>query len=57
VDTGLEEALLETSGLFLKYPAMQVQRTVDGWVALEEGRTMNPGVLLVGAPNATEATR
>jgi hypothetical protein len=36
---------------------MQVQRTIDGFVALEEGRTMNPGVLLVGAPKATEATR
>jgi hypothetical protein len=54
IDEGLEDALLETSGLFLKYPAMQVQRTIDGFVALEEGRTMNPGVLLVGAPK--EAT-
>ena len=40
----------EIGGVFFHYPAGQAQRTVDGWVALEEGRTSNPLALLFGAP-------
>lgn len=50
VDEGLGKAANQAAGILFRYPAQQVQRTVDGWVALSEGRTKNPAVLLVGAP-------
>ncbi|HJQ60137.1 MAG TPA: hypothetical protein VJ890_24745, partial [Vineibacter sp.] len=50
LDESLWKALNALAGVVLKYPSTQVQRTVDGWVALMEGRTVNPGVLLVGPP-------
>jgi hypothetical protein len=50
LDEPLWKSLNAVAGVLLKYPASQVQRSVDGWVALMEGRTSNPGVLLVGPP-------
>lgn len=50
LDSGLLKALNSTAGTLLHYPAGQVQRTVEGAVALSDGKTENPGVLLVGAP-------
>lgn len=49
-DEALAKAINSTAGVLFHYPANQVQRTVDGWIALQEGRTRNPGVLLVGPP-------
>jgi hypothetical protein len=50
IDEGLKEAIFAASGILFSYPAAQVQRSVDGWLALEEGRTDNPAALLFGAP-------
>lgn len=49
-DDAFWKSLNQVGGIFLKYPAGQVQRTVDGWTALQEGRTNNPAVLLTGPP-------
>jgi hypothetical protein len=46
IDKGLERAAFAASGLLFRYPAAQVQRTVDGWIALHEGKTHNPAALL-----------
>ncbi len=40
----------ETAGILLHYPAGQAKRTVEGFVALQDGRTDNPGALLFGPP-------
>lgn len=50
LDEGFWRALNTSGGIIFRYPAAQVQRTVDGWAALEEGRTQNPAVLLTGPP-------
>lgn len=50
LDEGLWKALNAGAGLLFRYPAAQVQRTVDGWMALEEGDTDNPAALLLGPP-------
>jgi hypothetical protein len=50
LDEGFWRAVNTTGGMIFRYPAAQVQRTVDGWVALEEGRSRNPAVLLTGPP-------
>jgi hypothetical protein len=50
VDDGLKRAMLAAAGVLFAFPAAQVQRTVDGYVALEEGRTENPMALVFGAP-------
>ena len=50
IDEGLVKALNQAAGVLFRYPAGQVQRTVDGFVALQEGRTSNPAALLFGAP-------
>jgi hypothetical protein len=49
-DEGLWKALNAVGGVLFRYPSTQVQKTVDGWVALEEGRASNPAVLLAGPP-------
>lgn len=49
-DEALFKAINSAAGVIFRYPAGQVARTVDGWVALQEGRTANPAALLVGAP-------
>lgn len=49
-DVGLFKATNAAAGVLFRYPALQVQRTIDGWTALQEGRTSNPAALLVGAP-------
>jgi hypothetical protein len=46
----LWHAMNQTAGILFHYPAAQVQRMVDGYVALREGRTDNPMVLLTGPP-------
>lgn len=49
VDEGLLKALNAAAGVLFRYPAAQVQRTIDGIAALVEGKAENPGVVLVGA--------
>jgi hypothetical protein len=48
LDEGLAKAALQVGGVVFRFPAAQAQRTVDGFVALQEGRTRNPAALLVG---------
>ncbi len=50
VDEGLWKALNSTGGILFKYPAGQVQRTVEGFAALAEGQTSNPLALVFGPP-------
>ncbi|MGE0444947.1 MAG: hypothetical protein AB7P99_06935 [Vicinamibacterales bacterium] len=49
-DEAFWKTLNATSGVLLRYPAGQVQRTAEGTMALWEGDTNNPGVLLTGPP-------
>jgi diguanylate cyclase (GGDEF)-like protein len=49
-DAAAGKAALGMTGFLLKFPSTQIQKTVDGWVALEEGRTSNPVALVVGPP-------
>ena len=55
IDEGLLVALNSAAGVIFRYPAGQVQRTVDGWVALMDGQTTNPAALLVGTPPKAKA--
>jgi hypothetical protein len=50
IDKGLERAAFAVSGFLFRYPAAQVQRSVDGWIALHEGKTHNPAAVLMGPP-------
>jgi hypothetical protein len=49
-DEAALKAANQALGVIFRYPALQVQRTTDGAVALWEGRTRNPFALLVGGP-------
>jgi hypothetical protein len=49
-DEALWKSLNDVAGIFLHYPAGQVQRTVSGIAALQDGETANPKALLFGAP-------
>jgi GNAT superfamily N-acetyltransferase len=48
VDAAALRALNATAGILFHYPAGQVQRTVEGVVALSEGDTENPAALAAG---------
>lgn len=50
VDTGLVKAANALGGVLLHYPSTQLQKTVEGFMALEDGRTSNPAALLFGPP-------
>ena len=49
-DAAFWRSLNDTAGAVFHYPAGQVKRTVEGFAALLEGRTSNPGALISGAP-------
>lgn len=49
-DKALWRSLNNSAGILLHYPALQVQRTVEGFIALSENRTRNPTALLFGPP-------
>ncbi|MCX6539237.1 MAG: hypothetical protein NT151_09955 [Acidobacteria bacterium] len=49
-DEGLWKAVNSTAGILFRYPALQVQRSIDGVVALSEGTTSNPMALVSGKP-------
>lgn len=50
VDAASLKALNAVGGILFHYPAGQVQRSVEGAVALIEGDTQNPMALVVGPP-------
>jgi hypothetical protein len=49
-DQAAIRATTQLAGVLFRFPAAQVQRTMNGYAALEEGRTQNPFALVVGAP-------
>lgn len=50
IDGALLKALNNVTGILLHYPSGQINKTVDGAVAIVEGRTANPAALVTGAP-------
>jgi len=50
LDEGLTKAAGRAAGVWLHLPATQVIRTVDGFMYLEDHRSMDPRPLLFGAP-------
>lgn len=50
IDKGMLKALDNVGGMLFHYPAGQVNRTVEGFLALKEGETANPLALLFGPP-------
>lgn len=48
LDKNLWKAANSTAGIIFKYPALQLQRTIDGALALSAGKATNPFVLLTG---------
>ncbi len=50
LDAGLAKAAFQATGMLFRYPAAQVQRSIDGFIALEEGRTSNPLAVVFGPP-------
>lgn len=51
VDEAFWRSFNQVGGLVFHYPAGQVQNTLEGAAALADGKTSNPGALLVGAPD------
>lgn len=49
-DEAFWKALNSVAGIIFHYPAGQINATVSGINALADGKTENPGALLVGAP-------
>jgi hypothetical protein len=50
LDAAQLAALNDTLGVLLKWPSVAASNAVRGYVALEEGRSRNPFVLLLGPP-------
>jgi hypothetical protein len=55
VDGALEKAAFAAAGVIWRFPAAQVQRSVDGWIALQEDRTDNPLAVVFGPPPKRQA--
>lgn len=49
-DDGAERAGFAAAGMLFNFPALQAERSIDGWVALSEHKTRNPLALLFGPP-------
>jgi hypothetical protein len=49
VDEALLKAANNTAGILFHYPAGQIGATVDGIVTMADGKTTNPGALIVGS--------
>lgn len=49
LDEAFWKSLNSVLGTVFHYPAGQINRTVDGIVTMSEGKTSNPGALLVGS--------
>jgi hypothetical protein len=54
LDEALEKQLFAAAGILFRFPASQVQRTIDGIAALEEGETSNPAAILFGPPREAQ---
>ena len=50
VDAAALKAVNNVAGILLHYPSGQVQRTVEGMVAISEGETQNPAAVMFGPP-------
>jgi hypothetical protein len=50
LDRAFVRAGVNVGGIALHLPSAQINRTIDGIVALEEGRTTNPAAVIGGAP-------
>jgi hypothetical protein len=50
LDSALRRSAVTVGGILLHYPAGQINRIIDGMLALEEGSTDKPGALIFGAP-------
>jgi hypothetical protein len=50
IDEALVKSANQTAGILFHYPAGQVQRMLDGYVAMSEGKTSNPASLIMGPP-------
>ena len=50
LDDALRRSAISAGGILLHYPAAQINRIIDGMLALEDGRTDKPGALIFGAP-------
>jgi hypothetical protein len=50
-DRALLRASEDFSGTIFHVPLPAVQRSIDGWDALEKGQTLNPGALIYGPPS------
>jgi hypothetical protein len=48
LDEAFFKSINQTGGIVFRYPAAQVERTVRGVIALEEGRTTSPAAVLFG---------
>lgn len=49
IDRALFKALISVAGIALHLPSAQVNRTIDGIIALDEGETENPAAVIGGA--------
>jgi hypothetical protein len=56
-DEGLWKSANALAGVLFRYPATQVQRTIDGFFALKDGSTSNPFVLATGPAAKRTGTR
>ncbi len=50
IDMPALKALNNVAGIVFHYPAGAVNRAAEGFIALQEGKTRNPAVLLLGTP-------
>lgn len=49
-DRALARAAVNVAGIALHLPSVQINRTIDGIIAISEGRTENPLAIIGGAP-------
>jgi hypothetical protein len=50
LDPAFWRTLNDTAGAVFHYPSGQIKRSVEGFAAIIEGKTSNPGALISGAP-------
>ena len=48
MDDALRKAIVNSAGELLRLPSAQINRTITGIKALNEGKTQNPGAVLTG---------
>jgi hypothetical protein len=50
IDDALRKSVINTGGILLHYPSTQINKTIDGIIALENGDTESAAAILLGAP-------